>query len=170
MISKHIKCVVFPLQGQEGSAIIYALIMLVLLTLLGVSSITTTTTEQNIAYNHMYYNTSFYAAEAAREYVPPNTQLYNALNITVGSGLSFPNADGVDNDADGSVDETDETMVLNSRQSFNGNVDYNGSSNPPRGSGYEVGYKAHRYTLTVKGYGSHDTEREIEAGFYRIGF
>jgi type IV pilus assembly protein PilX len=172
MIKKQKKCMFFPFHDQDGSAIIYALIMLVLLTVLGISSINTTTIEQKIAQNHKAYQMSFYAAEAARECVPPNTQLYHGDNITKGAGISFPSADGLDNDADGSIDESDEVkVVLNSAQSFDGSVVYDGSKNPPRGSGYEVGsYKSHEYILTGKGYGPHNTERSIESGFYRIGF
>ncbi|WP_300460935.1 pilus assembly PilX N-terminal domain-containing protein [Desulfobacula sp.] len=172
MIKEHKKGILFPLHNQEGSAIIYALIMLVLLTVLGTSSLNTTTVEQAIAQNHKSYQLAFYAAEAARECVPPNTQLYHGNNITTGAGISFPIADGLDNDADGNIDESDEVkVILSSSQSFEGSVDYDGSTNPPRGTGYEVGsFKAHRYTLTAKGYGTHKTEHSIESGFYRIGF
>jgi hypothetical protein len=165
-----------PVSGEEGSAIIYAIIMLLLLTILGISSINTTTTEQAIAQNDMHYKMSFYAAESAREFVPPNTALYHSLNVTVGVGVQFPGVgDGLDNDNDGSVDEADEGTIdkveINSIQSFDGEVFYSGSSQPPRGSGYEAGsYKAHKYRLTGNGYGSRNTERSIEAGFYRIGF
>jgi len=159
-------------KNQDGSAIIFALMTLVILTILGISSITTTTTEQKIARNDMYYKLSFYAAEAAKEFVPPNTQLYHADNVTVGNEIQFPIADGLDNDDDTNIDEADETMVvLNTTQSFDGSVGYDGSSLPPRGSGYDVGsYKSHRYIVTGNGYGPFNTQRSIEAGFYRIGF
>ena len=171
MNQRYLKSIFSPLSGQEGSAILYAIIMLVLLTLLGISSINTTTIEQAIAQNDMLYKISFYAAESGREYVPPNTVLYHALNVTKDAGLQFPNADGLDNDSDGSIDEADERMVLNSTQSFDGGVVYDGPSQPPRGSGYDVGiYKAHRYTITANGYSTRNTERSVEAGFYRIGF
>lgn len=158
-----------PLTNEEGSTIIYAIIVLLLLTIIGISSVNTTTTEQAIAQNDMYYKISFYAAEAGKEFVPPNTQLYHADNVTVGSGIDFPIADGLDNDGDGSIDN--ETEVINSIQSFDVSVVYDGSAQPPRGSGYDVGsYKSHKYTITANGHGPRSTDRSIEAGFYRIGF
>ena len=161
-----------PLTNEEGSTIIYAIIVLLLLTIIGISSVMTTTTEQAIAQNDMYYKISFYAAEAAKEFVPPNTQLYHANNVTVGSGIDFPSADGLDNDSDSSIDEPDEEkVIINSIQSFDGRVVYDGSAQPPRGSGYDVGsYKSHKYTITANGHGPRSTDRSIEAGFYRIGF
>jgi hypothetical protein len=172
-----------PVSSEKGTAIVYALIVLVLLTLLGVSSITTTTTEQKMAQNHMYYELTFYSAEAAREFVPPNTQLYHSDNISAGDGILFPAEDGLDNDGDGEFDESDgddtdadsaedeELIMVNATQSFKGNVVYDQSTQPLRGSGYDVGnYKAHKYTISGEGRGPRDTEHAIQAGFYRIGF
>ena len=175
MNTKYAARLFTPLTNEKGSTIIYAIIVLLLLTIIGISSVNTTTTEQAIAQNDMYYKLSFYAAEAGKEFVPPNTQLYHTDNVIVGSGIDFPsidfpNADGLDNDGDGSIDNETE-VIINSIQSFDGNVVYDGSAQPPRGSGYDVGsYKSHKYTITANGHGPRSTDRSIEAGFYRIGF
>jgi hypothetical protein len=149
-----------PLRNEEGSVLVLALIMLMLLTLLGVSATRTSSIEIQIVENEKSHKIAFYAAEAARAYVAMSTDLYGPDNITVGEYINFPN------------DEDPSTKhELGSTQSFNGDVEYLGSSAPPRGSGYEVGeFKAHRYKMTCYGYAQSNSESRIESGFYRIGF
>ncbi len=161
-----------PLKGDGGSVIVLAMIMLLVVTIIGVSSINTTTTETTIAGNERLYNISFYAAEAARGYVPPHTALYHGDNVIIGGELSFPSDDGVDNDGDGDIDEQGEMFRLSSNNSsFDGSVEYTGRSQPPRASGYEANkFTAHTYEITCNGYSSDNTETTIESGFYRIGF
>jgi Tfp pilus assembly protein PilX len=53
------------LNNEEGSVLILALIMLVLLTLIGISATTTSTIETRIAGNERVYKRNLYSAEAA---------------------------------------------------------------------------------------------------------
>jgi hypothetical protein len=148
------------LNNEDGSALLISLLILGLLTLLGIFATNTTNIEIQIAGNDKVHKLAFYAAEAAIGYVAGNTSLYGPNNITVGGKLYFPNNDN-----------TSEKYLLDSTQSFAGDVGYTGSSEPPRGSGYEVGkFKAHRYEMTCNGYGLSNAESRIKAGFYRIGF
>lgn len=145
---------------EEGSVMIVALLILILLTLMGISATTTTNIEMQVAGNGKFHKMAFYAAEAGRAYVAASPELYGADNITVEGYIDFPN------DEDPSV-----KYALGSRQSFNGDVEYLSSSAPPRGSGYGVGkFKAHRYKMTCYGYGPSNAETQIEGGFYRIGY
>ena len=148
------------IHNEEGSAIVVTIIVLVVLTILGLSLTTTSVTEVQIASNDQFYKIAFMTAEAARGYVAGNQDLYGPDNITVNSGIDFP-------------DDADPTQRLNmnSTQSFNGDVVYLVGQDPPRGSGYEVGmFKAHVYEMTCFGYGPRNAESRVEAGFYRIGF
>ena len=136
------------------------LFMLAIFTVLGVSAIVISMTEMSLASNDQFFKIAFYGAEAARGYVPRNTDLYGTDNVVVNSALSFPDT------TDASVRQS-----MGTDQEFNGDVMFSGSSGPPRGSGFEVGtFRAHRYQMTCNGYGPRDTESRIEAGFYRIGF
>ncbi|WP_212637665.1 pilus assembly PilX family protein [Desulfocicer vacuolatum] len=146
--------------SEKGSTLLVALMVLFVVTILGIFSINTSTTELAIARNDRLYTMAFYAAESARGYVPPHTGLYGENNITVGSSLGF--SSGVTGDFD----------FNSNNASFNGTVGYAGFSEAPRGSGYEVSkFKAHRYEMTCNGYdGSGNSEIVIESGFYRIGF
>lgn len=162
------KSITRPLRNEDGSAIVLALMILVLLTIIGISASNTTNTEVQIASNDKFHKITFYAAEAARAYVTANIALYGPDNITPSSPHYFPN------NSDPYVQitsEPSEPYSLNSVQSFTGFVEYTGFSAPPRGSGFEVGkFKAHRYEMTCNGYGPRNAESRVQAGFYRIGF
>ena len=148
------------LKNEDGFVLVIALIMMGLLILLGISASTTTEIEIQIAGNERSHGIAFYAAEAAGAYVAGSPDLYGADNITPEGFISFPD------DGDASA-----RYALGSTKSLNGDVEYLGSSAPPRGSGYAVGkFKSHNYRMTCNGYRSPDSESQILAGFYRIGF
>jgi hypothetical protein len=148
------------LHDEKGLVLAITMIILGIFTILGASAIVFSTTEMQVAANEKFYKIAFYGAEAGRGYVPKNTDLYGMDNIVEAQSLYFPNND----------DES-ERQSLSSFQSFNGEVQYNGPSAPPRGSGYEVGtFSAHGYEMTCNGYGPYTSQSQVEAGFYRIGF
>ena len=148
------------LRNEDGLILGITLIILGIFTILGLSAIIFTTTEMEVATNEEFHKIAFYGAEAARGYVPKKVELYGNANVIEDQGISFPNT------TDASVKQ-----YLSSHQSFNGEVQYDGGSTPPRGSGYEVGtFKAHTYRMLCNGYGPHNSQSQIEAGFYRIGF
>jgi hypothetical protein len=147
-------------KNEAGFVTGMMLFMLAIFTVVGVSAIMISLTEMRIASNDQFSKISFYGAEAARGYVPIQSDLYGANNIVENSGLNFPNND-----------DTSEKTSLGPYQKFNGEVMFIGSSVPPRGSGYEVGtFKAHKYQMTCNGYGPKNSRSQVEAGFYRIGF
>lgn len=148
------------LKNEEGLVLGVSLMLLAIFTVLGISTLIFATTEMQIAANEQFHKMAFYSAEAARGYVPKNTDLYGSDNIIENIGLNFPNDD-----------DATEKQSLSSNQSFNGEVIYIGASEPPRGSGFEVGkFKAHTYRMACSGYGPRNSASRIEAGFYRIGF
>ena len=60
------------LRDQRGSALVYALLMLVVLTILGIAALTTSTVEVQISGNDKVYKRSFYAADGG-------TNMYSEL-------------------------------------------------------------------------------------------
>jgi Tfp pilus assembly protein PilX len=148
------------INNQRGSMIVVVIMLLALLTIIGIAGITVSNTEQQTAASEQFYKMALFSAEAGGSYVMKNTDLYHGANVTPGGSLSFPDT------ADASV-----THNLGELQSFNGTVEYLGSSSPPRESGYEVGtYRSHIYRIDSNGYGPRDSQILIEEGFYRIGF
>ena len=148
------------LRDEKGSVTVLSLVLLVLLTVIGISAGTTSEIETRIAGNDKAHKAAFYAAEAARGYAAKDPNLYGTDNITVAGSRYFPN------NADPS-----EEYPLGPKQSFRGDVQYLGPSPPPRGSGFAVGtFRAHNYEMTCRGFGPSNAESPLEAGFYRIGF
>jgi hypothetical protein len=148
------------IRNEKGSMIVVVIMILALLTLVGMTAISTTSTEQQIAVSEQIHKMAFYAAEAGRGYVSRNSDLYYEDNVTVGESRSFPDT------ADAAVE-----FDLSTLQSFNGTIEYLGSSLPPRGSGFEVGvFRSHRYLIISNGRGPRDAANRVEAGFYRIGY
>lgn len=147
------------LGNESGSTLIIALIILLVVTIVGISSINTSTTELAIARNERLHTIVFYAAEAARGYVPPKTDLYNDKEEK-----KFPN----------DPDDPDKYFPLNpdNESSFKVKVNWKEAIQAPRGSGYEASkFSAHKYEMECTGkHDSSDSEVVIRAGFYRIGF
>lgn len=148
------------IDNQNGSMIVVAILFLALLSIIGTAGINTSNTELQIAASEQVYKTTFFAAEAGRSFVAQNPDLYHDGNLTIGETLNFPDLMVASN-----------KYNLAALQSFNGNVEYQGSSPTPRGSGFEVGdYRAHNYRVISNGYGPRNSVTQVEEGFYRIGF
>jgi hypothetical protein len=74
------------LNNQKGVSLVIALIILLVLTLLGISAITTTTFETNIAGNERLYNRAFYTTDSGVDYFFSRGNFY----------ISLPNSFGTD--------------------------------------------------------------------------
>ncbi len=82
------------LQNQSGVSLVIALLILLVLTLIGISAISTTTFETNIAGNERLYNRAFYTADAGVDY----------FGVTGGAYILLPNTSGaVDSNSDAQV-------------------------------------------------------------------
>lgn len=150
------------LENEKGAILVIGLLILVLLTVLGLSTTTSTITYTHIAGNEKFYKLAFYSAEAATGYVAADTSLYDGDSITVGVKLYFPN--------NGSPSQ-EYTLDAAAGQTFRGEVEYQGWMTVPPDSGYEIGaYVAHRYVMTCYGYGPRDAQITTKMGFYRVGF
>jgi hypothetical protein len=147
-------------RNEAGSVLVVSLLILVLLTIIGISAMNTSNVELKISGNEKVYKMALYAAESARAYVAKRSELYGSDFVTVGETLNFPDDD-----------DPSARVQLGPKQSFNGSVEYLGFSVPLRGSGTQVGgFKMHTYKMTCKGYGPSNAESQVEAGFYRMGF
>ena len=156
------------LENEKGSITVVAVVLLMLLTLLGMAAISTSSIEIQIAGNELRHKQAFYAAESAKAYVAWSPDLYGPDNITPNTSHYFPNNTVPYVGITGGLPAA---QLINATQSFNGEVEYDSSSSPPRGSGYSVGtFKAHTYQMVCNGYSSNNAFQNISIGFYRIGF
>jgi hypothetical protein len=156
---------------EAGSILVIALFMMCILMIVGMAAATTALIEQRLSGNQKFQKMAFYASEAARNYVASNAELYGAANLSVGAGNAhfFP----IPTDPDDHPDPKDASAPryeLNPGQSFNGTVEYTGTSRLPRGSGFEHGgFKAYNYRMKCYGYGPANAKSEVDVGFYRVG-
>lgn len=146
--------------NQEGYMIVVVIMIVSVLSVIATAGTNNSITERRSATNEQIYQLTFYAADTGRTFVVKNDDLYHEDNITVGQSLSFPNRDN-----------PTAQYTIGTHESFNGDVEYLGSGPTPRGSGFEIGkFMAHRYLINSTGFGPRESNSEIEAGFYRVGF
>ncbi len=79
------------LRNQKGVSLVVALMILLVLTLIGISALSTTTFETNIAGNERLYNRAFYTADAGVDYFGSAGGAYILLANT--SGVVDSNSD-----------------------------------------------------------------------------
>lgn len=72
-------------RDSRGVVIILALLLLLVATLIGISAVSTTTTETKIAGNERLYNNAFYLADAGIDYFYGTIDSYIPLAATSGS-------------------------------------------------------------------------------------
>lgn len=82
------------LKEDRGVSLIIALLILLVLTIIGISAISTTTFETNIAGNERLYNYAFYCADAGIDYFYGRSGFY----------ISIPNSQGVINSTSDGID------------------------------------------------------------------
>lgn len=155
-------------KNEKGSVMVLSVVLLFLLTILGMAALSTSSIESQIAGNELRHELAYYAAESASVYVACHPDLYGPDNTTAGVSHYFPN-DTTPYAA--LTTHLPPARSIGVSQSFNGQVRYQRTSSPPRGSGCSVGkFKAHQYTMACNGYAPGNTAERIVVGFYRIGF
>lgn len=139
------------IDNEKGIALVIALIVLFLMSLLGTMMITNSSSEVQGARNFRVKQDSFYAAERAVEYGRTDVNIYT----TIGSGSVNIPLSGVSL-ASGSSDAT-------------GTVTYLSSGNPPRGSGVDATeFQAKFYAIEAAGTGAANSKTETETNVARI--
>ena len=73
------------LKNQKGVSLVIALMILLVLTLIGISAISTTTFETNIAGNERLYNRAFYTTDSGVDYFFSNGNFYISLPNSFGT-------------------------------------------------------------------------------------
>lgn len=79
-------------QKQKGVALVVGLMMLLVLTIMGISSMSNTTTELKIACNYQTHNDAFQAANSAVEYAISQTKPGAAFPLTFSHEVKDSNA------------------------------------------------------------------------------
>ena len=81
------------LRDHSGVTLVIALMILLVLTLIGISAISTTTFETNIAGNNRLYNRAFYSSDAGVDYFFSRGNFY--ISLTPSTGTVDSRTDGL---------------------------------------------------------------------------
>jgi hypothetical protein len=178
--------------NERGAALIIVLVMLLLLSILGVSMLATSTSELKIAGNYRNNEEAFYTAEAALELASVYSVIYTTIapDSTIwpvkGSGKILgsdlvsdaANSDNHKNPNFGDYNRITFTGANGNPNEADVKVEYLYDGNPPAGSGIQEdssigtgssgGYKANYYAISVIAYGPNDTSKKLESQTARI--
>ena len=86
------KLLINKAKNEEGSVLVVALLILVLLTIIGISATTTTNIELQIAGNEKFHKIAFYHADSGVYTIPKiiSTCIDSGSEINIGSGTTEP--------------------------------------------------------------------------------
>ena len=150
-----------PENRQAGAVLITALIMLVLLTLLGIGSITTTTMEERMAANNQEISRAFQAASSGLSMVFSDEDAFATTNTEA---------------SDGTVDDPynkNAAVGATGDHAYNANTTYNSVFRqvtvPPRGSGWDNTYGFYHFNLSATGRTDSGAVSTIHAGAVQVG-
>ncbi|MBI1910933.1 MAG: pilus assembly PilX N-terminal domain-containing protein [Deltaproteobacteria bacterium] len=137
--------------NEKGMALVIALIIMFIMSLLGTMLYTTSSSETKAARNYRTKQDAFYAAERAIEYAKTDSNIY----ATIGSGSVNIPLSGVSLSAGSS--------------NASGTVEYLANGNPPRGSGLDATeFEANFYVISAAGTGPANSMTEMETNVARI--
>lgn len=141
------------INDEKGAALITVLVMLLLLTILGVTLLTSSTTDLQIAGNYRNSQQAFYFSDATAELVQTG-------NLPGGENIYTKIIPGVQN-------------VYSSTISIDGHtasykVEYVGSGPVPYGSGFDDTFQSNFYSIETKGLSNNNTLSEIDSEIARI--
>ncbi len=148
MIALREKIKIFAINSQDGAALLIAVLILLILTVLGVYAVTTSTLDTKISGFYKWHVEAFYAADAGLDYAVAQ---YSYGTLVAGSGTSY---------------------TQNNPQ-FTVTPTYLASTPPPVGSGTGIraGFRAHHYRTVSVGTDSVGiASSTADMWGYRIGF
>ena len=168
------------IRNQEGSVIVLSMVLLVLLTILGISATRTSTIEVQIASNERQAVQNQYQAESGNHYALEisNTWMTDTF-LTTADNAAFVDPSvipslAVDTDSDGTNDATIEIRCIETTSTPIGGLSDGANnlpaqqhiSSPPAGSGTSLKYfEVRKYGITAT---STNGGNQIQIGAYKI--
>lgn len=145
---------VYTVKNERGTVLLTVLVMLVLLSILGAMSISTSTTEMELSGNYRRERTAYYNADAGIEYAMVSANIYT----TIGSG-TYSETRTVD---DGNSSTSDYAVQVN--------VEFLSTGGLPPGTGTMEGEMlgANYYSATATGNGPNNTQVVLEAQYAKL--
>lgn len=153
--------------SQQGAVLITALMLLVILTILGITSMSTTTMEERMAANSQEINRAFQAASTGLEIVFNDGKAFDTRN-TVDSNHTA--SDTYSDSTDPTKDKSDDTVGGTGYQArVTYDSVYRQSTSPPRGSGWDSTYAYYHFDLSSTGTTASGASSTVHGGAYQVG-
>lgn len=153
------KSLSFPTQlhRQNGAALITALVFLVIMTMLALTSMSTNTLEEKMAANSQEINRAFQTAETGLEQVFNDEAAFNTVHLEELDGTADDTYDkSMDN-----IGDYDATATYNAV--------YRGQTIPPRGSGWDTTMAFYQFNLSSNGSTKSGATTTVHGGAYQVG-
>ena len=141
-----------PDRRQNGAALITALVFLVILTMLALSSMSTSTLEERMAANSQEINRAFQTAESGLELAFDDVNSFS-INNTEANPNTGSVTDFGSYDADTSYE-----------------VAFRQATSPKRGSGWDSSYALYHFDLQSTGATDAGATTTLHAGAYQVGY
>jgi hypothetical protein len=147
-----------PFSNEKGTALVITMFILVLISIMGVFSLSTTSTDLKITGNVRRANEAFYAAERGVEYASGNATIYT----TIGENDYCINLTGCTTD----MATTD---LAESNSDATASVSFLHDGPPPVGSGTDATvFKANYFLIGVTGSGPMSSQKVIDTEIAKI--
>jgi hypothetical protein len=152
-----------PVGNQRGIALVLAMGMLTLMSIIGAMALSTSSTEMGLSGNYKTSQLAFYSTQRAVEYAMTNGDIYAGIgtgSVDLEAGVHPANITG----------GTDEAMGLQPRATPDDNrVAFQAAGNLPPGSGSDPTYfEARYYLVNVTGQGPNNSVARVETQIGRI--
>jgi Tfp pilus assembly protein PilX len=140
-----------PGKKQSGAALITALVLLLIMTMLGLSSMTTNTMEERMAANSQEINRAFQAAESGLDLAYTDVDAFN-LNNTEANPNTYTNNNFASYGAE-----------------LTYSVAFRQQTPPQRGSGWDSNYSLYHFDMESTASTPSGASAVIHAGSYQVG-
>lgn len=135
---------------QHGAVLITALVMLVILTMLGLSSMSTNTMEERMSANSQEINRAFQTAESGLDQAYANVDGFN-INNTVSNPKTYS------------------TTIGSYNSELRYNIGFRQQTPPKRGSGWDSTYSLYHFDMSSSATTDSGASTTIHAGSYQVG-
>src|SRR3972149_9425026 len=158
---RNMNSIVSNMANEKGVALVMAMVMIVLLSILGAMSLSTSTIEIGISGNYRNSMEALYAAERAVEYAETSGTIYSAIGTgSVDLNLA-PHPANISITTNGRESKLDDTAT--------NNVQFLSSGALPPGSGSDPDlFGANYYLISATGSGPNSVIYKIEAQIARV--
>lgn len=147
---------------QQGAALVTALVMLTVVTMLALTSLGTNTLEEKMASNSQEVNRAFQTAESGLQIAFADDDAFNIVNLVDDNGTPYDPTDDIYDFAD-----SEDVGLYNAETDFA--AFFNQKTIPKRGSGWDTSMAFYHFDVISNGETQTGASTILHAGAYQVG-